>query len=133
MNKSQFLSKATPQVVKLEVDGIGEVPFRPIGVRQANAVRDWLVNLSDEAKESEDSVLVYRARMIASCVLDEQGERMFGDDEVDTIIALKPDVFASLYHNALVASDMLPKEVDVEEAPTEETKPKKARSASSKV
>ncbi len=134
MNKQQFLATATPQVMRLEVSGVGEVPFKAIGVRQANALRDWLFNLSEEAKESEDSVLVYRARLISACVLQEDGSRMFNDDEVDTIIGLKPEVFSSLYHNSLVASDMLPKEEEEqEEASVEETKPKKARSGNSKV
>jgi hypothetical protein len=74
ISKTDLLAALQPKIESIEIEGIGAIKLRQLTVAESDALR---ASLDKEDKSSE-----FGLRMLGTSLVDDEGNRMFGDDEI---------------------------------------------------
>lgn len=109
--KEGFLEFAASRIRKkeLELEGFGKVWIRVLRAREQD-------NLAVAMKDGgEKEFAIFRSSLVACCLCDETGERIFTDAEIDKVGELPTDLVSKLFEAAYELNGMGAKAVDVAE------------------
>ena len=94
--------KAKTQILKRDIEGLGEVCFRVIG---GDELHRW-------TKDFEEDDPKYAQRFGASCVVEEDGTRIFEDDALDDFLSYPLTTIVAVTTAALAVNGLESGELD---------------------
>ena len=96
VKESLLATRANLPTATVQVDGVGAVSLRGMTAGECDRWRSWCRENSDKPNGREN----YRASLVAKCLVDEGGARMFNDLELSDISAMPSAVVEALYDAA---------------------------------
>ncbi len=91
--RDKLLERGRPRYATIRVPDIGDVRVRSLSARETFALADRLAAAADKHEEA--------AIYIQACAVDDDGQPLFGDDDLETLINLEPHVTNALYSGIL--------------------------------
>lgn len=79
LDKATFLAAVAPKITQVEIEGVGSVSIRQLALKEVEEVQKGI----SEVGENKALGL----RLVAASVVNEMGERMFSDDDIETLRA----------------------------------------------
>lgn len=106
--RQTILAATDRQRVKVHVPEWGvDVWLQPMSVGDRDSwENEWL------AKGQQGGVKNWRAKFLAKCLLDESGNRVFNDSQVDELASKSSDVVCRLFDQARKVNALTAEEID---------------------
>ena len=92
MNREKLLELAKPDLVTVQVDGVGEFHLRVMTGKERESYSALF------AEKGPDD---FREQLLVRALCDENGNRCLGDDEAALISTIKPMLLDALYAEAV--------------------------------
>ncbi len=86
IGRDSLLQPARRRYVDVEIDGLGKVRLQDMNAREHSWYQAQFLD-SDGRPDITRASQVYKGLLIALCVVDEHGERMYDESDVDKILA----------------------------------------------
>lgn len=114
-DKKAFIASIQPKTKTVQVDGFGPVLLKQLTLQESDALR---VGLSKDDKSSE-----FGLRLVVASVVDENGERVFADSEIDTLRSTSEAGITKLMDEVMVLNNYrkAPAEKNSETAPSDDS------------
>lgn len=103
LSKAEILDALSRKPRLVEIEGLGEVYIVPMSGRQRQA---WSKAVLDDKSDA------HYAKMVAECVVDDNGSRVFDDNEAEQLIEGNGEVLQSLFVKVLDVSGLWSGSVD---------------------
>lgn len=96
MDKAALLLKGQRRTAKVSVPGFGEVHLRSLSEKEWAAYQRDSIDLKT-GQVTAHGVATAKPRLIALCVVDEKGDRVFGNSDVPAISEMDAAAVNKLY------------------------------------
>lgn len=96
LTKDALLAKGKRRMAKVEVDGLGEISCRSLSEAEWSQYQRDSIDLRT-GQVTPRGLATAKARLIALCVSDENGERVFGNGDLAAINEMDAKVVAALH------------------------------------
>jgi hypothetical protein len=117
MNKSELVAAVKRRIKPITIDGLGQLYVRSLsGVMRARIVDAYK---NSGGQTIEDMHKRIQCDVVAHVLVDENGDRTFGDDDLDLIAGLDAEVLDEISQAGLAASGMGDKSVEQAEKNSE--------------
>ena len=96
MDKASLLAKGKRRTAKVTVDGFGELHVRSLTEAEWAAYQRDSIDFRT-GQVTANGIATAKPRLIALCVCDEKGERVFGNSDVPAILDMDAKAVNALY------------------------------------
>ncbi len=107
MDRDTLLQLAA-RVVPVEIDGIGTLYVRELTALESAKIQAMSTQVVKDGAVDADATVRFTATLVLWGLVDEHGNRIFRDDEMDTVMALPGRVVDALAMAVLDASNLTP-------------------------
>jgi hypothetical protein len=117
MNKSEFVAAMKRRITPVTIDGFGQIYVRSLsGVMRARVADSYRDSDGQSIEDAHKRVQCY---IVAHVLVDENGDRIFGDEDIDVISNLDAGVLDQISQAGIAASGMGVKSVEQAEKNSE--------------
>lgn len=98
INREAMLAVCKRRYVTVDVPGVGDVRLQSLSELERSQYE--LAALDNKNAVSREKLLHQRCRLIALCVVDDEGKRLFSDDDVRLLLEMDSQITNAIFDAA---------------------------------